>query len=131
MEEQRVKAGCALLAIAHGGLSDGIHCLLATTFESVVMVADERTLCTCIENLHPGLVVLDIALIPGAGLGLIARLRANHPDLRLIVLGGDDDPAFRRTALAAGAERFLLKRSLGTELLPTVDELLAGSERTH
>jgi DNA-binding NarL/FixJ family response regulator len=121
----RHKESCAVLAIAHGGLVEGVRGLLATAFESVVMVADENALGSCVDNLHPGLVVLDMGLTPGGGIGLISRLRAGHPGLRLIVLGGDDEPALRRAALAAGAGRFLLKRALGSELMPAVDELLA------
>jgi len=125
VQVQKAKEGCAVLAMAHAGLTEGVRGLLATAFKSVVMVADESALGSCVEKLHPGLVVLDIGLTPGGGLGLIARLRAGHPALRLIVLGGDDEPGLRRAALAAGAERFLLKRALGSELMPAVDELLA------
>lgn len=119
-----------MLAVPHGGLSEGIRGLLATTFPEVVMVADERALASCVERLRPSLVVLDMAMAPGKGLAIVARLRAARPGLRLIALGGDDDPGLHRAVLAAGAERFLLKRSLGTELMPAVDELLADSPKT-
>jgi two-component system invasion response regulator UvrY len=105
-------------------LSEGIRGLLATAFASVVMVADEGTLFSCVTSLRPDLVVLDLAIAPGGGCALLARLRARHPALRLIALSDSDEPVLRRAAAAAGAERYLLKRSLGTDLMPAVDELL-------
>ena len=120
---------CAVVAVAHSGLVEGIRGLLATDFSSVVMVADESTLNACVQSLHPGFVVLDLALVPGEGLRMVARLRAAHPEIVLIVLGGDADPEIERAVTAAGATRFLLKRSLGTDLLAAVDEFVADRNR--
>jgi DNA-binding NarL/FixJ family response regulator len=120
------KDACAVVAVAHGGLSEGIRGLLTTAFASVVMVADEVALLSCVEKLHPRIVVLDLGLVQGGGLGSVTRLRRSHPGVGVIVLGGDADPGIERAALAAGATRFLLKRSLGSELMPAVDEILAS-----
>lgn len=130
MSETGVIAGCAVLAVPHGGLSEGIRSLLATAFSAVVMVADEQALLSCVESLSPALVVVDLAMAPGRGLAIVARLHTDRPGLRLIALGGDDDLGLRRAALAAGAGRYLLKRSLGTELMVAVDDLLADVERS-
>ena len=129
MQETGRGSGCAVVAVAHGGLSEGIRGLLSTAFSSVVMVADESALNACVDSLHPEVVVLDLGLVPGEGLGAVARLRAAHPEVGLVVLGGDADPGFERAALAAGATRFLLKRALGTELMSAVDELVADPGR--
>lgn len=115
-----------MVAVAHGGLSEGIRGLLTTAFRSVVMVADETALASCVESLRPAVVVLDLGLVHGAGLREVARLRATDPQVGLIVLGGDADPGVERAVLAAGATRFLLKRSIGTELMSTVDEVVAS-----
>lgn len=131
MNEMRTESDCAVLAAPPGGLTEGIRGLLATAFRTVVMVADEIALNSCVVSLHPAMVVLDLAMAPGSGLAILTSLRNQRPGLQLIALAGDDDPGLRRAVLAAGAERFLLKRSLGTELLPAVDELLAERERTN
>lgn len=129
MQETSRGTGCAVLAVAHGGLSEGIRGLLSTAFSSVVMVADEEALSECVQSLHPAIVVLDLGLVPGGGLGAVVRLRAAHPEVALFVLGGEADPGVARAVMAAGATRFLLKRSLGTELMPAVDELVADPAR--
>jgi DNA-binding NarL/FixJ family response regulator len=120
-----------VVAVAHGGLSEGIRGLLSTAFASVVMVADEAALVSCVESLHPLIVVLDLGLVHGGGLGEVARLRASHPEVGLIVLGGDADPGIERAVMTAGATRFLLKRSLGSELMSTVDEVVASQGRAR
>lgn len=132
MQETSRGTGCAVLAVAHGGLSEGIRGLLSTAFSSVVMVADEEALSECVQSLHPAIVVLDLGLVPGGGLGAVARLRAAHPEVVLFVLGGDADPGVARAVMAAGATRFLLKRSLGTELMQAVDDQRSkpGEERS-
>jgi DNA-binding NarL/FixJ family response regulator len=130
LSETGVLASCAVLAIPHGGLSEGIRSLLATAFSAVVMVADEQALLSCVESLSPTLVVVDLAMAPGRGPAIVARLHADRPGLRLIALGGDDDPTMQRAALAAGAGRYLLKRSLGTDLMVAVDDLLLDAENS-
>lgn len=131
MSEVVAAGGCAVLAVPHGVLSEGIHGLLATAFAPVVRVADESALVACVASLRPALVVFDLALARGGGPALLERLRAAHPGLRSIALGDDDDPALRREALAAGAERFLLKRSLGNDLMPAVDEMFPAASESN
>src|SRR5512135_1612092 len=100
--ECRVNGGaakCAVLALAHGGLSDGIRGLLSTCFESVVLVADSRSLTACLEALHPDLLVLDFDFVPGKGIELTTRLRRSQPGLRILLLVADDDLAIA-TAVA-------------------------------
>ena len=119
------------MAVAHSGLSEGIRGLLSTAFSSVVIVADENALAACARSLHPALVVVDLGLVPGDGLGVVARSRAALPEVVLFVLGGDADPGIERAVMAAGATRFLLKRSLGTELMLAVDEVVDNHDRAE
>lgn len=117
-----------MLAVPHGGLSEGIRGLLATRFDSVVLVADEGSLLACLAALRPEIVVLDLALAPGVGGGmdLAARMRSTHPGPRILLLVVDDDAEFTRAAIAAGVDGCLLKESLGQDLLPAVAEVLGG-----
>ena len=123
----RSATSCVLVAIRHSGLNEGIRGLLATVFDSVVMVADEPSLCGCAESMRPDLAVVDFAVGRGGsgGADLIARLRARLPETRVLVIG-DNDPALARAALHAGADGYLRISALGAELLPAVDRLLGG-----
>ena len=88
---------CVLLADRHHGLSEGVRGLLETAFGTVVMVADETS------------------LIEGAG-----------PDLKVIVLSVHDEQSVRRAAMEAGADAFVLKRAISTDLLLAVDAVRRG-----
>jgi DNA-binding NarL/FixJ family response regulator len=117
---------CVLLADRHHGLSEGIRGLLATEFEAVVMVADEISLIESAAKLHPRIVVADLALAQGESFGWLRRLLARCPESLVIVLSTHDELTVKQAALAAGAAGFVRKRELATQLLPTIDAVLAG-----
>ncbi len=117
---------CVLLADRHHGLTEGVRGLLETVFKAVVMVADENSLLESAARLQPSLAVVDLSLARDNSLRWLQRLRADCPKLRLIVLSVHDEPSVCRSAMEAGADGFVLKRALATELLPAVDAVLAG-----
>src|SRR5436309_14722183 len=87
-----VKHGRVLLADSHLGMLGGVHSLFDSLFETVLMVADERSLVDAITTFKPDLVVVDLSL-PGEGEANIARrLRAHYADLSLIVLSVHHEP---------------------------------------
>ena len=116
---------CVLLADRHHGLTEGVRGLLETMFETVVMVADEPSLLESAARLQPEMVVVDISLARDGSLHWIQGLRERCPDLKLIVLSVHDEPSVHRAATAAGADGFVLKRAIATDLMPTVEALLA------
>jgi len=104
---------------------EGIRGLLATTFEAVVMVADEASLLESASRLPAALVVVDFSLTPGDGIGMIRRLRTHFPKMKMIVISVLDEPSVSNLALQAGTNGFVLKRAIATDLLPAVDAVLA------
>ena len=121
-----MKHGRALLADGHLGMLGGVHSLLDALFETVLMVADERSLMEAVATFKPDLVVVDLSL-PREGEANIARcLMQRHPELRLIVLSVHDEPTVVSQIRNAGAAGFVLKRSAATDLIPAVQEVLRG-----
>jgi DNA-binding NarL/FixJ family response regulator len=121
--------GRVLLADSHLNMVSGVYSLLETIFESVLMVSDEHSLLEAISTFHPDLVIADLSLpSPSevAGENLARRLKRQFPELRLIVLSVHDDPIVVDEVRSAGAVGFVLKRSVGSELLPAVREVMAG-----
>jgi DNA-binding NarL/FixJ family response regulator len=107
----------------------GVYSLLETAFESVLMVSDEHSLVEAVAAFHPDLVIADLSLpspSKGAGLNLASRLKRHYPELRLIVLSVHDDPIVVAEVRLAGAVGFVLKRSVGSDLLTAVREVMAG-----
>src|SRR3954469_63460 len=60
---------------------------------------------------RPTVLVLDLNMPGGSGLEAIPRLRETVPDTAIVVLTMQDDPAFARKALQAGALGFVLKEA--------------------
>ena len=129
MSAENIK--CVLLADRHHGLTEGVRGLLETVFEAVVMVADENSLFESAGRLRPTLAVVDLSLAHGDSLRWLQRLRARCPGLKILVLSVHDEPSVRRAVLEAGAEGFVLKRAIATELLPAVDAALAGEHNVQ
>ena len=117
---------CVLLADPHHGLSEGVRNLLAATFEAVVMVADEVSLFESAGRLQSDLAVVDLALSRGNGLDLVRRLRGRFPDMKLIIISVHDASVLSRSVMEAGANGFVAKRAIATDLLAATDAVLAG-----
>jgi DNA-binding NarL/FixJ family response regulator len=122
----KADAHCVLLADRHHGLMEGVRGLLETEFDVVVMVSDEISLCESATRMRLATVVVDFSLTRGDGLGLVRRLRDRFPKMNLIVLGVYSEPSVSRAILEAGANGFVLKSSIATDLLPAIDAVLAG-----
>jgi len=74
-----------------------------------------------------GLVLLDLVLPAGSGLGILERIREARPNLPVIVLtarGGEDD---RVRGLRLGADDYVVKPFSVRELLARVDSVLRRS----
>jgi DNA-binding NarL/FixJ family response regulator len=115
-----------LLAAPHPGLVEGIRSLLGTEFDTVVMVADERSLCESAERLRPRLAVVDLALARGDVAGLLHRLRLRCDGLKVILLSAHVEPAVAQAVKEAGAEGLVNMREIASDLLDAVDDVLRG-----
>ena len=113
--------GCVLLADRHHGLSEAMRGLLDTEFGTVVMVADEASLLEGAGRLRPDVAVVDLSLAGDRGLGWLRALRQHCPDTRVIVLSVHDEQTVRRAVMEAGADAFVLKRAIATDLLAAID----------
>ena len=118
---------CALLADRHLGLAEGVRSLLETTFDAVVMVADEISLFESVRRLPVAVAVVELSLSRGDALGMIRRIRDRFPELKLIALSSHAEKTVEEAVVAAGANGFVVKRSIATDLLPAVDAVLAGN----
>lgn len=114
---------CVLLADRHHGLAEGMRGLLSALFESVVMVADPVSLVETAARLGPSLAVVDVSLACGDNLRWLRQLRERCPGLKVVVLSVHDEPNVESAALAAGADAFVLKRTLVTDLPAAIDRL--------
>ena len=115
-----------LLADDHTLLLDAFAKLLEPECDVVGTVTDGRSLLAAAEELKPDVVVLDIAMPLLNGLDAGRQLKKVLPDVKLIFLTMNQDPAIATEAFHAGASGYLLKTSAGPELLKAVKEVGRG-----
>ena len=72
------------------------------------------------QELRPDVILLDLAMPDLPGLEVIPRLREAVPEMRIIALTMLDTEQYRTAALATGADEFVPKADLSTDLLPAI-----------
>jgi two-component system response regulator NreC len=75
---------------------------------------------------HPQVLVLDLNLPDGSSLKHIPSIRAESPDTEIVVLTMQNEPAYAREALGAGALGYVLKEAAETELVEAVRRAAVG-----
>ena len=75
---------------------------------------------------RPAVLVLDLNMPGGSSLEAIPKVSETSPDTAVVVLTMQDDPAFAREALQAGARGYVLKHSAGTELVQAIRAAAGG-----
>ena len=63
------------------------------------------------RELNPDVVVMDLVMPQGDGIGALRRIRAEHPGMRVVIITSFATPANIQTALAAGAYGVVAKES--------------------
>ncbi len=74
----------------------------------------------------PEVVVLDLTLPGGSSLELVGKLLALEPKPHVLMLTMHDDPAYARSALAAGASGYVVKTVRESDLLAAVRAIRRG-----
>ena len=118
---------CVLLADGHQRLSEGVRGLLESAFGTVMMVADEASLLEGAKRLQPDMAVVDLSLARHGDLDWLRAVRERSPEIKVIVLSVHDEDSVRQAAIGAGADAFVVKRNIATDLLPAVARLRAAS----
>ena len=93
-------------------------------------VADGEEALKRVVTRQPDAVLMDLTMPRMNGIEATRRLKARWPDLPVLILTVHDDPVYERTARAAGADGFLLKKTAGTALWPALTPLVAGTPST-
>jgi len=116
-DHQVVRAGLRLLLEAENG------------FQVVAEAGDISTTERRVTAYHPRVLILDLNMPGEPSLPAIPRIRESAPDTQIVVLTMQNDPAFAREALRAGAIGYVLKEAADAELVQAVR--LASEGRTY
>jgi two-component system, OmpR family, copper resistance phosphate regulon response regulator CusR len=77
---------------------------------------------------HFDLVILDLGLPGQSGLDVLVAIRAERPDVPVLMLTGHDEPEARRRCLEAGATGFATKPLVFAEFRERVAAILRGEK---
>jgi DNA-binding NarL/FixJ family response regulator len=114
-----------VIADDHEVARKGIRALLETHagWEVCGEAADGREAVSCVNQLKPEVVLLDIGMPGLNGLDATRQILAALPETRILILTMHDSDQVVREVLAAGARGFLLKSDAGRDLMAAVEAL--------
>jgi two-component system response regulator NreC len=123
MEKIRV-----LIADDHAVLRAGLR-LLINTQPDMTVVADAGDGAEAVRlanETKPDVVVMDITMPAMGGIEAIEQIRQAIPQTQILVLTMHDDTAYLRSALAAGASGYVVKKSADSELISAINAVYRG-----
>jgi two-component system response regulator NreC len=117
-----------VIADDHSLVRRGLHDVLdaAGGFEIVAEAADVDGARRYVRGHHPDVLVLDVNMAGESSLDSIAAIREESPETQIVVLTMQDEPAYAREALSAGALGYVLKEAADGELVDAVRAAAAG-----
>jgi two-component system, NarL family, response regulator NreC len=117
-----------LLADDHAIVRRGLRSILATEPGLTVVgeAGDGQEALRLAKDLHPDIVVLDLAMPMLNGIDVAARLQKMERAPRTVILSMHSDESYIIRALAAGARAYLLKDATDEDLIPAIRAVAAG-----
>ena len=120
-----------VLADDHRVVRSGLRVLLESDGRFAVLgeAGDVAGTVQQVRDCRPRVLVLDLNMGGESSLETIPQLRTDWPETQIVVLTMQEDPAFARAALRAGALGYVLKDAADDELMNAV--LLASRGETY
>jgi DNA-binding NarL/FixJ family response regulator len=123
--ERRV---CIVIADDHPLVLNEVANFLEPHYDVVARAANGRELVNAVAQHSPDLVVADVAMPEMNGIDATREITSEHPNIKVVLLSGYDDPALVEAAFQAGASAYVSKMHAATELLPAIEKALANRQ---
>jgi len=107
----------------------GIRALLDSLsgYRIIAECSDGQSAIAAVQQHHPDIVLLDIAMPGMSGIDVARTLRAGKAEARLLILSSIEQPTIVEQALASGVDGYLLKDFLLEELQEALSTVSAGN----
>jgi two-component system response regulator NreC len=117
-----------VLADDHAVVRSGLRLLLDSQpdFTVVAEASDVEGAGRYVRGHHPRVLVLDLNMPGGSSLEAIPGIREQNPETQIVMLTMQQEPAFARHALSAGAIGYVLKEAADDELVEAVHRAARG-----
>jgi DNA-binding NarL/FixJ family response regulator len=116
-----------LLADDHVGVLAYLQAKLGKVFEIVGAVEDGKQAVDAALRLDPDVLVLDISMPVMNGFTASARLRDLKCRTKIVVLTTYEDDEYIDKAFSSGANAYVTKERLATDLVTAIREVLHGN----
>jgi two-component system, NarL family, response regulator NreC len=117
-----------VVADDHAILRSGLRMLINAQpdMEVVGEAEDGIEAVQSIQKVNPDVAILDVTMPKSGGLNAIKEIVARNRSTRILLLTMHEEPAYLRTALAAGAAGYVLKKSVDADLLSAIRAVYKG-----
>lgn len=117
-----------LIADDHAIVREGLRRLIDAEPDLHVSgeAGEGREVLELIERTRPDVVILDITMPGLGGLETLERIRSRHPGIRVILLSVHGDAPFVKSAVALGADGYLLKNGRATDVILAIRAVTRG-----
>jgi len=117
-----------LVADDHGIVREGLRRLVEAEpdLDVCAEARDGREVLELVEEHKPEVVVLDISMPRLGGLETLERLRTSYPDVKVVLLSVHADPPFIQSAIALGADGYVLKNGRTAEIVGAIRAVTKG-----
>jgi len=117
-----------MIADDHAILRAGLRMLVNSQadMEVVSEAPDGEQAVQVARETRPDVALLDLTMPRVGGMKALQEMARDCREVRVLVLTMHDDPAYLRSALAAGASGYLLKRAVDAELIAAIRAVHRG-----
>jgi two-component system response regulator NreC len=125
---ERAQKITVMIADDHAILRAGLRMLVnaQTDMEVVSEASDGEKAIEATRETKPDVALLDLTMPRMGGMKALEKIVRDCRKTRVLVLTMHDDPAYLRSALAAGASGYLLKRAVDAELIAAIRAVHRG-----
>jgi DNA-binding NarL/FixJ family response regulator len=120
LRDNQVTNATILIVEDHDSVRNSLHSWLSATFPDCRFLeaksGEEGVDLACAEP--PNIVLMDVGLPQMNGIEATRRIKARSPQIEVIMLTVYEDPQYKADAAAAGASAYILKRKIGSDLIP-------------
>ena len=113
-------------AVVRRGLSDILR--QSGDIDVIAEAEDGDALLAALRQREPDVAVMDLRMPGPSGLDLVKHLRAEFPDLHLLVLSAHPEDQYAVRVVRAGAAGYLTKESAEAELVSAVRRVAGGKK---
>lgn len=117
----------------HALLRDGIRALLDLYDDTEIAgeASDGKEAIEKVKEVHPDVVIMDIGMPVMDGLEATRRIKKRNPQVKILILTQHSNREYVLSAIKAGANGYIPKRAIASELVSAIRNVYQGESFLH